>query len=385
MIPFNKPYLSGNEEKYISTAIRNNKISGNGEFTKKCHSLFCQTFGFNKVLLTTSCTDALEMTALLCNLEKDDEIIVPAYTFVSSALAFIREKAKIVFADSSPDHPNIDVDKIEPLISNKTRAIVVVHYAGIAVDMDKVISLAKQYNLIVIEDAAHAINSYYKGEPLGSIGDLGAFSFHETKNIQCGEGGLLAINNKRFLQRAEILWEKGTNRADFFRGKIDQYNWVDTGSSFLPSEITSAYLLSQLENISKIQILRTRLWEQYNTKLKSLEKKGLITLPKIPSYATNNAHIFYLLVDSLLTRNQLINHLNNNGIHAVFHYIPLHKSPYYLKENNNQDLPNAIMFENRLVRLPLFAELTAEEVNKITQEIKSYFTTKTKVISIETT
>lgn len=373
MIDFNRPYLSGNEEKYISSALQRNKISGNGEFTKKCHSIFEEKYDFKKVLLTTSCTDALEMSALLSDIKEGDEVIVPSYTFVSSALAFIRERATIIFADSCINHPNIDVDQIEPLITSKTKAIVVVHYAGVAVDMDKVIALAQKYDLIIIEDAAQAIDSFYKGRPLGSIGDFGTFSFHETKNIQCGEGGLLAINTPKFNKRSEVLWEKGTNRAEFFRGEVNKYGWVDTGSSFLPSEITSAYLLAQLESIDKIQSIRKSLWEQYYNELQQLEKAGYLTLPIIPDYATNNAHMFYLILDSIETRTELISHLKSNGVHAVFHYLALHKSPFYKEKYHGGDLPNSIKFEKQLLRLPLFADLTNAEVSKITGEIKSFF------------
>ena len=272
-IPFNKPYLTGNETKYIETAVNSGKISGNGEFTKKCQSFFEEKYGLKKCLLTTSCTDALEMAAILCDIKQGDEVIVPSYTFVSSALAFVRQGAKIVFADSLPYHPNIDVDKVESLITKKTKAIVPVHYAGMACDMDKIMALAEKHNLFVIEDAAQAIDSYYfnkNGEkkPLGSIGDLATFSFHETKNIISGEGGMLVINNEKFIKRAEIIWEKGTNRAEFFRGEVNKYGWVDTGSSFLPSEIIAAFLWAQIENIEDIQAKRKKIWEKYYTLLK---------------------------------------------------------------------------------------------------------------------
>lgn len=373
MIDFNRPYLSGQEEKYISNAIRKNKISGNGYFTKKCQNFFVKNYNFKKVLLTTSCTDALEMSALLSEINEGDEVIVPSYTFVSSALAFIRERARIVFADSCETHPNIDTEKIECLITKKTKAIVVVHYAGVAVDMDKVNELAKKHKLIVIEDAAQSIDSYYKDKSLGSIGDLGTFSFHETKNIQCGEGGLLAINNPKYRSRSEVLWEKGTNRAEFFRGEVNKYGWVDTGSSFLPSEITSAYLLAQLESIEKIQTLRKIIWNQYQTELLQLEIEGKIKLPFIPDYATNNAHMFYIILDSIETRSRLIKYLKENGIYAVFHYLALHKSPFYKKKYRGNELPNAIRFEKQLLRLPLFAELKCEEVSHVTNQIKKFF------------
>lgn len=373
MIDFNRPYLTGDEEKYIFEAVRNGKISGNGKFTKLCHSFFESRFGIHKCLLTTSCTDALEMAALLANIDQDDEVIVPSYTFVSSALAFVRERAKIVFADSLPNHPNIDASKLEQLINSKTKAIVVVHYAGVACDMDPIIELAKKYNLFIIEDAAQAIESKYKGKFLGTIGDFGTFSFHETKNIQCGEGGLLAINNSSFSTRAEIMWEKGTNRAEFFRGEVNKYGWVDTGSSFLPSEITSAYLYAQLEHLDEIQEKRKKLWNHYYTQLTTLSEQGKLTLPSIPDYATNNAHMFYVLCANLDERTALISHLKSKDIHAVFHYLALHKSEYYTSKHASGELPNADRFENCLLRLPLFNDLTIEQVDEVCSEITSFF------------
>ena len=268
MIPFNKPYLTGKEMQYIEDAVKSGKISGNGLFTKKCQEFFEKEFGFKKTLLTTSCTDALEMAAILADIKVGDEVIVPSFTFVSTALAFVRQGADIVFADSYSDNPNIDADQIEALITEKTKAIVVVHYAGVACDMDKIMSIANKHGIIVIEDAAQAIDSYYiskdgTNKALGSIGHLSAFSFHETKNIISGEGGMLCINDDRFIQRAEIIWEKGTNRSQFFRGEVDKYSWVDTGSSFLPSEIISAFLWAQIENMRDIQDKRIKIWNRY--------------------------------------------------------------------------------------------------------------------------
>ena len=370
MIPFNKPYLTGKEMHYMYQAVYSGKISGNGMFTQKCQHFFEERYGFKKALLTTSCTDALEMCALLGNIQPGDEVIVPSYTFVSTALAFVRQGAKIVFIDSRPDHPGIDEDQIEPLISSKTKAIVPVHYAGVACDMDKIMKLADKYNLLVIEDAAQAIESFYTGadgikKPLGSIGHLAAFSFHETKNINSGEGGLLAINDDRFIQRAEIIWEKGTNRAEFFRGEVNKYGWVDIGSSFLPSEIVAAYLWAQLENIDTIQKRRVEIWEQYyNGLIGILPDKG-IGLPKIPEYATNNGHMFYLICDTGKKRDNLINYLKNKGVYAVFHYQSLHKSEYYKALYRGCALPNAEEYDNNLVRLPLFFELSKEEANRI--------------------
>lgn len=373
MIDFNRPYLTGDEEKYIFEAVRNGKISGNGKHTNLCQDFFQNRFGFKKALLTTSCTDALEMSALLSNIQEGDEVIVPAYTFVSSALAFVRERAKIIFVDSLPDHPNMDTSKLEALITPRTKAIVVVHYAGVACDMDVVIALAEKHNLIVVEDAAQAIDSTYKGRPLGSIGHFGTFSFHETKNIQCGEGGLLAINDDKYSDRAEIMWEKGTNRAEFFRGEVNKYGWVDIGSSFLPSEITSAYLFAQIQHIDDIQSKRKAIWNRYNENLQELDNSGKLKLPKLPDYATNNAHMFFVITNNIDERSELIAHLRNNEIHAVFHYLALHNSEYYRKKHDGRELNNSIKFENCLLRLPLFNELELSQVDFICETIKSFF------------
>lgn len=362
MIPFNKPYLAGYETRYIEEAVKSGKISGNGLFTQKCQTFFEQKYGFKKVLLTTSCTDALEMCAILTNIKPGDEVIIPSFTFVSTALAFVRQGAKIIFADSYEDNPNIDANKIEALITPKTKAIVPVHYAGIACDMDKIMQLATQYNLIIIEDAAQAIDSYYKGKPLGSIGHLAAFSFHETKNIIAGEGGMIAINEDKFIQRAEIIWEKGTNRAEFFRGEVNKYGWVDTGSSFLPSEITAAFLWAQIENLEKIQKKRLEHWYYYFENLKDWAAKHHIKTIVIPYEATNNAHMFYLVCESVEQRTAIIAHLKSHGILAVFHYISLHSSPYYLEKHDGRELINSDNFTSRLVRLPMYYELDVEEV-----------------------
>ena len=369
-IPFNKPYLTGNETKYIETAVNSGKISGNGEFTKKCQSFFEEKYGLKKCLLTTSCTDALEMAAILCDIKQGDEVIVPSYTFVSSALAFVRQGAKIVFADSLPYHPNIDVDKVESLITKKTKAIVPVHYAGMACDMDKIMALAEKNNLFVIEDAAQAIDSYYfnkNGEkkPLGSIGDLATFSFHETKNIISGEGGMLVINNEKFIKRAEIIWEKGTNRAEFFRGEVNKYGWVDTGSSFLPSEIISAFLWAQIENIEDIQAKRKKIWEKYYTLLKPLKEKGYIKFAQFPNFATNNAHMFFIVCNSLQDRTKLIAELKKHGVLAVFHYLSLHSSEYYKNKHDGRVLENSDKFSECLLRLPMYYELKEKEIEYI--------------------
>lgn len=363
MIPFNKPYLTGKETQYIEEAVKSGKISGNGIFTKKCQDFFEANYNIKKALLTTSCTDALEMAAILINIQEGDEVIMPSYTFVSTANAFVLRGAKIIFADSMSNHPNIDASKIEALITSKTKAIVPVHYAGVACDMDTIMDLAKKYNLFVVEDAAQAIDSYFVGKDgekkaLGSIGHLAAFSFHETKNIIAGEGGLLAINDEQFINRAEIIWEKGTNRSSFFRGEVDKYGWVDIGSSFLPSEIIAAFLWAQLENLEKIQAKRKDIWNDYYSKLNDWTKENEIRLPELPTYATNNAHMFYLVCKNLEQRTQLIEKLKSNGIMAVFHYISLHKSPFYLDKHDGRILPETDNFTDTLVRLPLFFELS---------------------------
>lgn len=374
MIPFNKPFLTGKEAHYMYQAVYTGKLSGNGVFTKKCQSFFENKYGFKKALMATSCTDALEMAAILCDVKPGDEVIVPSYTFVSSALAFVRQGAKIVFADSCPNNPNIDADKIESLITEKTKVIVPVHYAGVACDMDKIMAIADKYNLLVVEDAAQSIDSYYKGRPLGSIGHLAAFSFHETKNVISGEGGLLAINDERFIRRSEIIWEKGTNRSEFFRGEVNKYGWVDTGSSFLPSEIISAFLYAQLENMDMIQNRRKAIWEQYYAGLKGLADKGYFCLPDLPDYATNNAHMFYLVCRSIDERSALIKYLKDNGVGAVFHYLSLHKSEYYKNHYTDiPELPSCDRFADCLVRLPMFYELSDMDIEKIISAIHEFY------------
>ena len=359
-IPFNKPHLTGKEAHYMYQAVAEGKLSGNGAFTKKCQQFFEERYGFKKCLLTTSCTDALEMAAILCDIQPGDEVIVPSYTFVSSALAFVRAGAKIIFTDSMKENPNIDAEQIEALITPRTKVIVPVHYAGVACDMDRIMEIAEKHNLIVVEDAAQAIDSYYKGRPLGAIGHLSAFSFHETKNIISGEGGMLCINDERFIRRAEIIWEKGTNRAEFFRGEVNKYGWVDTGSSFLPSEVIAAFLWAQLENLDDIQSRRKRLWELYYSRL-----SPKLALPNIPDYATNNAHMFYLVCNSLEERTALIKHLKENGILAVFHYLSLHSSPYYMDKHDGRALPECDRYADCLVRLPMYYDLEDEEVTHI--------------------
>lgn len=372
-IPFNKPFLTGKETHYMYQAVSTGKLSGNGVFTKKVDEFMQQRYGFGKCLLTTSGTDALEMCAMLCDLKPGDEVIVPSYTFVSTALAFIREGAKVVFADSMDGNPNIDADKLNLLITPRTRVIVPVHYAGVACDMDVIMSVAKQHDLIVVEDAAQAIDSFYKGKALGGIGHLGAFSFHETKNITAGgEGGMLVVNDERFKPRAEIIWEKGTNRAAFFRGAVNKYGWVDTGSSFLPAEINAAFLWAQLENLDRIQTQRKKIWERYWLNLQELADK--VGLPYIPDYATNNAHMFYIVCRSLDERTGLISFLKEHDVLAPFHYLPLHKSEYYSSRVDDcPDLPNCDIYADQLVRMPMYYELELEQVDYICSLIKAFY------------
>lgn len=372
LIPFNKPYFSGSETRYIEQAVRSGKISGDGLFTQRVHQFFEQQLGFSKVLLTTSCTDALEMAALLLNIQPGDEVIMPSFTFVSAANAFVLRGAKVVFADSTGLNPNLDVASLEEFITPRTRAIVPVHYAGIACDMDPLLAVAARHGLAVVEDAAHAIDSYYRGRALGNLGTLAAFSFHETKNIISGEGGMLAINDAQFVARAEIIREKGTTRTAFYRGEIDKYGWVDLGSSFLPSDIIAAYLWAQLENLADIQRQRRAIWQRYYMALEMLRAQG-IGLPVLPDYATNNGHLFYLVCRSLAERTALIAHLKQAGIWAVFHYLPLHQSMYYAAKHNGRALPWAEHYADRLVRLPLFYELTEKEQHRICSAVLDFY------------
>lgn len=360
MILFNKPYLTGNEEKYIHEALQSRKLCGNGEFTKRCQAFFEKRYGFKKALMTTSGTDALEMAALLTDVGPGDEVIVPSYTFVSTALAFIRCGAKIVFADSRADEPNIDVAGLERLITPRTKVIVPVHYAGVACDMDAIMELAEKHNLLVVEDAAHSIDSYHTGRsgrhPLGSIGHIGCFSFHETKNIIAGEGGLLVVNDERFLRRAEIIWEKGTNRSEFFRGMVNKYGWCDIGSSFLPSEMNAAFLWAQLEKLDDIQNERKRIWDRY---------AQVLGRPVIPAYAENNAHMYYKLFPNLKARTAFMNALKEKGVQTTFHYLPLHTSTYYAPRHDGRALPNCDRYVDCLVRFPLYAGLAESELETV--------------------
>ena len=373
MITFNKPYLTGKETDYIKDAVSNLKISGDGVYTKKCHDFFEKKYGFEKVLLTTSCTDALEMAAILLDIKEGDEVIAPSYTFVSTVNAFVLRGAKIVFADSGTDNPNIDAETIEALITDKTKVIVPIHYAGISCDMAKIMALANKYNLFVVEDAAQAIDSFYNQKPLGSIGHMAAFSFHETKNIISGEGGMLVINDERFMNRAEIIREKGTNRSSFFRGEVDKYGWVDIGSSFLPSDIIAAFLYAQLENLDDIQNKRKQIWNYYYNGLEVLQIEGKLKLPKLPYYATNNAHMFFIQCLDLNERTDLINYLKDIGIYAVFHYLSLHKSPFYINKYSGEELINADLYSDTLLRLPLYYELKENDIIRITDAIITFY------------
>ncbi len=376
MIPYNKPHFTGNEIKYISNAIANGKTAGDGFYTKACEKFLSEKYGFSKTFLTTSCTDAMELAALLIDLKLGDEVIMPSYTFVSTANAFLLRGVKIVFADSNTNNPNIAAEQIEQLITASTKAIVVVHYAGIACDMSKLKEIANKHSIYLIEDAAQAIDSYYIDKPLGSIGHLAAFSFHETKNISCGEGGLLVINDQKFIKRAEIIREKGTNRSAFFRGEVDKYNWVDIGSSFLPSDILAASLYAQLEKLDDIQNKRKSIWNTYYNNLVHLENKSLVKLPKIPPYSTNNAHIFYMVFDNLDLRSEYITYMKSNGVQTVFHYIALHDSPFYSKKHDGRDLPMVKVYQDCLVRLPLFYDLEQKEVDNIINLTNQFFSVK---------
>ena len=370
-IGFNKPCIIGMEMEYIADTVKREKLSGDGYYTRLCHRFFEERYGFNKVLLTTSCTDALEMAAILIGVKPGDEVIIPSFTFVSSANPFVMRGAKIVFTDVQAGYPNVDASLIEPLITTKTKAIVVVHYAGVACQMDQIMAIAAKHNLIVIEDAAHAIDSFYKGRPLGGIGHLGCFSFHETKNIISGEGGMLVINDNRFAARAEIIWEKGTNRSAFFRGEVDKYSWVDIGSSYLPSEITAAFLFAQLEKSDQIQTKRKQIWEYYYQKLSGL-KANSFRLPEIPDYATNNGHLFYLVCQNQEQRDNLIQYLKEHQIQAIFHYLPLHNSVFYQDKHDGRDLPNTQRFSDCLVRLPFYYDLSPEEQDYVVAVIEKF-------------
>ena len=368
-IPFNRPHLTGGELDNIRDAVATGKISGNGKYTQLCQAALAERLGLGRCLLTSSCTDALEMCALLLDVGPGDEVILPSYTFVSTANAFVLRGATLRFADSYPDNPNVDPASVAALVTPRTRAIVPVHYAGVACDMDPLLEIAREAGAAVVEDAAQAIDSFYKGRPLGSIGALSAFSFHETKNVISGEGGLLGVNDEALAARAEIIWEKGTNRSAFFRGEVDKYGWVDVGSSFLPSEVTAAFLYAQIGEIERIQARRLELWHRYEARLEPLALAGRFAQPVVPDYATNNAHMYYLVMGSIAERSALIAHLRERGVLAVFHYLSLHKSPFYRDRARGVELPNSDRFTDRLVRLPLFVDLTDEELDFVCDAI----------------
>ena len=372
-LPFNKPALVGNELAYIADAVHSGKISGNGDFTRKCQSFFETRYGFHKTLMTSSCTDALEMISILADLKPGDEVIIPSYTFVSTANAFILRGARIRFADSSPNNPNIDPTHIEHLINSRTRVLVVVHYAGISCKMDQIREVAQRHNLLLVEDAAHSIDSYFCQEPLGRLGALSAFSFHETKNVISGEGGLVVINDPALVERAEIIWEKGTNRSAFSRGEVSKYHWVDIGSSFLPSEIVTAFLYAQLEKLEVIQKTRVSHWRRYMELLGPLEQLGYLALPEVPHYATINGHLFYIVCANSAERDSLCEFLSRKSILAVFHYLPLHESPFYRERFPKVELPNASKFGDCLLRLPLYLDLTDNDVRFVASAVSEFY------------
>lgn len=378
MIPFNKPAFTGNEKKYILQSIKSGKISGDGDFTQKCTQWFEEKLQCTKVLLTTSCTHALEMAAILLNVTEGDEIIMPSYTFVSTANAFVLRSAKIVFVDIRPDTMNIDETKIEQAITKKTKVIVPVHYAGVACEMDTIMDIAKRHKLYVVEDAAQGMMSTYKGKPLGTIGHLGAFSFHETKNYtSAGEGGLLIINDNRFCNRAEIIREKGTNRSQFFRGMVDKYSWVDVGSSFLCNDVSAAYLWGNLEKANVINQNRLESWQLYFESLEDLAKQGCIELPSILATCKHNSHMFYIKVQNLEVRTKLLAYLKKEGVLSVFHYVPLHSSPAGLKFGRFHGQDNYTTKESeKLIRLPMYYNLGTAAISTVTGILKTFFENK---------
>ena len=375
MIPFNIPPYVGKELEYVKEAMeKNHKICGDGPFTKKCSKWMENKFNVKKVLLTTSCTHATEMTAILTDIKEGDEVIAPSFTFVSTVNPFVLRGAKIVFIDINPKTMNMDENLIEAAITEKTKAILPVHYAGVACNMDKIMEIAKKHNLIVIEDAAQGVMSEYKGKPLGTIGEYGCFSFHETKNYSMGEGGALLINNKENIEKAEIIREKGTNRSRFFRGQVDKYTWVDKGSSYLPSELNAAYLYAQLENADIIYNDRMNTWNKYKELLQELEDKNLIELQYIPEDCKHNAHMFYIKCKDLDERTNLINFLKENNINAVFHYIPLHSAEAGLKFGRFHGEDKYTTKESeRLLRLPLYYGLKEEDVEFTSSKIKEFY------------
>lgn len=374
MIPFNQPHLTGKEQDYITQALELGKFSGNGFFTKKCHSLLKEDYGFEHVLLTNSATSALEIISILLDLGPEDEIILPSYTFVGTATPFALRGSKLIFCDSTKHHPNIDLNALRSLISSKTKAIVVVHYGGFACELEELQILANEHGIVLIEDAAHSIGASYRGKSLGTFGDLSVFSFHETKNISCGQGGALIINNKKFLERADKIWNKGTNKSDLDAGIRADYQWVDFGSNYYPSEITAAFLLAQLEDASVIQHKRNNLWKLYHEKLNNLCEKGIV-IPKPVNYQDHNSHIFFLICNSKKEKDDLIKHLLNQKIMAVFHYLPLEASPFMIQQGNKSHCQNSHHLSDCLVRLPLFNNLKEAEVDFICHSIKDFYST----------
>jgi dTDP-4-amino-4,6-dideoxygalactose transaminase len=372
-IPFNKPFVAGKELYYIAQAVTFGQLAGDGFFTQSCCQLLEQRFGIHRVLLTPSCTAALEMAAMLCDLGPDDEVILPSYTFVSTANAVVRLGAKPVFVDIRPDTLNLDDALVEEAITPRTKAIFPVHYAGIGCEMDRLLAIAAKYNLKVVEDAAQGVNAFYNGRALGSIGHLGAYSFHETKNYICGEGGALCLNSPELVERAEIIRDKGTNRRQFFRGQVDKYTWVDVGSSYVPSEICSAFLYAQLEMLDAISERRQRIYQFYHQHLKPLEEEGLLRLPYLPPHCGSNYHLFYILLPDTQARNALMEHLKQNGIFAVFHYIPLHASPMGKKFGyRDGDLPITENLSARLLRLPMYYEISEDEQMDVISQITAF-------------
>lgn len=372
-IPFNKPFIAGRELFYVAQAVTFGKLAGDGEFTQRCARLMEERFGIGKVLMTPSCTAALEMAAMLLDIGPGDEVILPSYTFVSTANAFVRLGAKPVFVDIRPDTLNIDETLIEAAITPRTKAIVPVHYAGVACEMDRIMTIARKYDIPVVEDAAQGVHAYYNGKALGSLGAMGTYSFHETKNYICGEGGALTINDPKYIERAEILRDKGTNRRQFFRGQVDKYTWVDVGSSYVPSELCSAFLYAQLEMLEEIAERRRTIYQTYRQRLKPLEAEGLCRLPRIPEDCDTNYHLFYLILPDGPTRNALMQHLKERGILSVFHYIPLHSAPvgqsYGYREG---DLPVTEDMAARLLRLPFYYDLTEADQNRVVVEIEAF-------------
>jgi dTDP-4-amino-4,6-dideoxygalactose transaminase len=356
----------------IADAMETKILTGDTIILKKCESLLETKYNFPKVSLTNSCTIALEMAALLFNIREGDEVIIPSYTYVSTANAFALRGARIIFADSRSDHPGIDEDKIEKLVTLNTKAIVVVHYAGVACNMEKIKKIASKFKLFIIEDAAQCIDSFYKGKPLGSIGDIGCFSFHETKNIHCGEGGFISINNPELFDRAEIIRNKGTNKSAFLKGEVNKYEWMNLGFSAVPSTLASAFLLSQLRNIDVVQKRRKNIWQYYYKRLDFLCSKG-IALPAIPDYATNNAHLFYLVCRNMNERDLLIRYLKDNGIQSVFHYQALHQSHYFKKNYEGEELPEADRYSQCIIRLPLYFDLTETETGHICDKVIEFY------------